>query len=731
MHAGTDTRLDSEQAYVSDVYQRLDELRVQTRVRLQGVRRAGAAGTHQNRSERDAFAQLYEDRLALLESVEERLIFGRLDLETGESRYIGRIGLSDSEHAPILTDWRAPAARAFYQATAAHPQGVILRRHIQTRGRRIIGIEDDVLDLDAVTDPSQLSGEGALFAAMAERRTGRMGDIVATIQAEQDTIIRSDADGVLVVQGGPGTGKTAVALHRAAYLLYAHRERMERSGVLVVGPSPVFLRYIEQVLPALGETGVVSMTVSELVPGITATQTEPDEVATIKGSAVWQEIIARAVRARQRVLPRQEMTIGAVRLTLEPEDVRTAQARARRTGRPHNQARVTFVRVMLRLLAEQYAEKIEGVAEEELPEIIEDLRSARDVRVALNLSWMPLSAEGILTDLYTKPHRLAEAAPMLDPRTRDLLFQDHVQGWTEADVPLLDEAAELIGEEDEVARARTRAREAQHRADIEYAREMLEGSDLGGGIVTAEMVAERFADHGPVGTLAERAMADRSWTYGHVVIDEAQELSEMAWRALMRRNPTRSMTIVGDVSQVSTAAGTREWAAALDPRFKGNWRLETLTVNYRTPATVMEAARAVAIAADPAHPPSPITSARDVPGSLRIEEPIDIVGAATAALTELAAAGGSVAVIVPTSDLGKYARELDLSPRADLTEPVVILDPAAAKGLEFDRVILVDPLKIQSEGTGPGDLYVSMTRCTQQLVVLGRGGLPEGLALPA
>lgn len=727
MHARTDTRLDSEQAYVFDLYQRLDELRIQTRRRLQEVRRAGAAGTHQNRSERDAFATLYEDRLALLESVEERLVFGRLNLETGESRYIGRIGLSDSEHAPILTDWRAPAARAFYQATAAHPQGVTLRRHIQTRGRQIIGIEDDVLDLDAVTDPSELSGEGALFAAMAEHRTGRMGDIVATIQAEQDTIIRSGIDGVLVVQGGPGTGKTAVALHRAAYLLYAHRERMERSGVLVVGPSPVFLRYIEQVLPALGETGVVSMTIAELVPGIEATRSEPDEIASIKGAGVWQEIISRAIRARQRVLPKREMVVGAVRLTLEPKDVRTAHARARRTGKPHNQARVTFVRVMLRLLAEQYAEKVEGIGEEELPEIIEDLRSARDVRVALNLSWMPLSAEGIISDLYTKPHRLAEAAPMLDATTRKALFQERLEGWTEADIPLLDEAAELIGEEDEIARARTRAREAQHRADIEYAREMLEASDLGGGIVTAEMVAERFSDHGPTRTLAERAMADRSWTYGHIVIDEAQELSEMAWRALMRRNPTRSMTIVGDVSQVSTAAGTHQWAAALDPRFGENWRLETLTVNYRTPATVMSAARAVAIAADPAHPPSPITSARDVPDALTVHEPEDLEAAITAAVADLRDAGGSIAVIVPTTELSEFAAELGLSASADLTEPVVILDPGAAKGLEFDRVILVDPLKIQREGTGPGDLYVSMTRCTQQLIILGRGGLPAGL----
>ncbi len=690
MSSPTDTRLDAEQSYVAEVYRRLDQLREQTRRRLDEVRRSGASGTHQNRSERDAFATLYEDRLALLESVEERLVFGHLRLLDGETRYIGRIGLSDAEHHPLLTDWRAPAARPFYQATAAHPQGVTRRRHIQTRGRTVIAIEDDVLDLDVVDNPAELAGEGALFAALAEHRTGRMGDIVATIQAEQDAIIRSDVDGVLVVQGGPGTGKTAVALHRAAYLLYAHRARMQRSGVLIVGPSPVFLRYIEQVLPALGETGVVSMTVGELVPGVTVTRSESDEIATIKGKAQWQQIIFRAVRARQRVLPRQEMKVGGITLTLHPEDVRTAHARARRTGQPHNQARVTFVRAMLRFLAEQYAEKVEGVAEDEIPEIIDDIRSARDVRVALNLCWMPLTATGLISDLFTKPHRLEQAAPEFSRRTRELLHQDKVRGWTEADIPLIDEAAELLGNDDEAATARAKAREAQQVANVEFAQEMLDGSGLGGGIVTAEMVAERFADYGPSLTLSERAMSDRSWTYGHVVVDEAQELSAMTWRALLRRNPTRSMTIVGDVSQVSTEAGTRDWAKTLDSRIKGSWRLETLTVNYRTPASVMEAARAVAIAAAPEHTPSTITSARDLPDGLEVRQPEQLLPALTRAIAEERHAGGAVAVIVPTSSRAELARALDLNLDGELiarlyrTLEARAIDP----GEVIDRVLV-------------------------------------------
>src|SRR5450830_1547939 len=311
---------------------------------------------------------MYEDRLAQLEAVEDRLCFGRLDLTDGELRYIGRIGLTDTEHVPILTDWRAPAAQAFYRATAAQPDGVVRRRHLLTRGRAVIGLEDEVLDLEGLdrndaVDIAHLSGEGALFAALNEHRTGHMGDIVATIQAEQDAIIRSELAGVLVVQGGPGTGKTAVALHRAAYLLYAHRRILERSGVLLVGPSRTFLRYIDQVLPSLGETGVVTATIADLYPGVVADGTEPDEVAEIKGRAIWPQVFARAVRLRQRA-PEEvlQVTVEGHVVRIEPQDVADAIGRARRTGRPHNLARVTFVRDMLARLAAQYSAQLASMS---------------------------------------------------------------------------------------------------------------------------------------------------------------------------------------------------------------------------------------------------------------------------------------------------------------------------------------------------------------------------------
>ena len=746
-----DNELTGEQRVVDGLYARLDELRAQSRRRLAAVRRAGPSGSPQNRSERDAFATLYEDRVAQLEAVEDRLAFGRLDLRDGDRRYIGRIGLTDEDQTPMLTDWRAPAAQAFYRATSAHPDGVARRRHLVTAGRRVTGLEDDVLDLDALesagVDPSSLagvSGEGALLAALGAARTGRMGDIVATIQAEQDAVIRSELSGALVVQGGPGTGKAAVALHRAAYLLYAHRRLLERSGVLLVGPSRTFLRYIDQVLPSLGETGVVTATLADLYPGVEARGTEPDEVAALKGRAVMAHVVARAVRQRQRVPARAtRVRVDGRTVVVRPQDVAGAIARARRLHRPHNQARVSFVRDMLGRLAEQYVQQLGWeVAPEDRAEIVEDLRSTREIRIALNLAWMPLTPQGLLTDLWTKPHRLEAAAPELSARERSLLARPADAPWTQADVPLLDEAAELLGEDDQAARAQARADAERRAADVEYARQVLRSTGAG-DLVSAETLAGRFASSGPSLTTAERAAADRSWTYGHVVVDEAQELSAMAWRALLRRVPTRSLTIVGDVAQTSAAGGTHDWATMLDPLLRGAWRLAELTVNYRTPAVVAQAAHRVAVAAG--LPVSPQTSARDVPDALTYERVTGddaLVPAAAAAADRLAAevgdaaGGGRVAVLATEPRAARVRDALTSAGRAvpagdavDLHAPLVVLTPTQAKGLEFDVVVLVEPAEVLS--ASPGDLYVAMTRPTHALHVLHARALPEGFDAPA
>jgi DNA helicase IV len=751
---GIEAQLRAEQDVVDELYRRLDELRAQTRSRLAETRRVGPSGSPQNRSERDAFATLYEDRLARLEAVEDRLAFGRLDLVDGERRYVGRIGLNDDEHASMLTDWRAPAAQAFYRATSANPDGVARRRHLVTRGRSVSGVEDEVLDLDHLAADGEagdgalagLSGEGALLAALAARRTGRMGDIVATIQAEQDAIIRAELQGALVVQGGPGTGKTAVALHRAAYLLYAHRRTLERSGVLLVGPSRTFLRYIDQVLPSLGETGVVATTIGELYPGVVATGEESDEVAAIKGRTVWARIIDRAVQQRQRV-PAQAtvVMIDGHRIVVKPSDVRHAIAHARRGHRPHNLARVTFVRDMLGKLAEQYVSQLGwAVAPDERGEVIEELRTTREIRVALNLAWMPLTPQGLVAGLLSKPARLEAAAPELSARERALLLRDADAPWTAADVPLLDEAAELLGDDDQAARAQAKQDAQQRAAELDYARQVLEQS--GTGLVSAELLADRFASTGPSLTTAERAAADRTWTYAHVVVDEAQELSPMAWRSLLRRVPTRSLTIVGDVAQTSTSAGTQDWARTFDPVLAGQWRLAELTVNYRTPAAVTEAAERVGHAAG--LPLTPTTAARDVPDALTTrrvtpDAVVDaVVEAARAAVEQVrdASGAGRVAVIAVPGTLPTLAVALrDLpgmrpDPRRngspDLDAPLTLLTPTQSKGLEFDAVVLVEPAAVLRDGAGPrggaGDLYVAMTRPTQALRVVHTEDLPAG-----
>ena len=737
-------QLREEQAAVDRRYARLDEMREQTAERLRRTRRVGPSGSPQNRSERDAFATLYEDRLAQLDAVEQRLTFGRLDRADGSTTYVGRIGLTDPDHTVLLTDWRAPAAQPFYRATAAQPDGVVRRRHLVTRGRVVTGLEDEVLDLDAVasggTDVATLAGEGALLAALAGARTGRMGDIVATIQAEQDAVIRSELAGALVVQGGPGTGKTAVALHRAAYLLYAHRRTLERSGVLLVGPSRVFLRYIDQVLPSLGETGVVTTTIAELYPGVRADGVEPDSVAEIKGRAVWREILQRAVRQRQGVrLPAREVSLDGRVVTIDPRDVADAAARARRSGQPHNLARAGFVRDMLGRLAQQYVAQLAfPVPPDERGEIVEDLRTTRDVRVALNLAWMPLTPQRLLESLLARPDRLAAAAPGLSAAERAALARPAGSPWTPADVPLLDEAAELLGEDDQAERAQAAAEARRRQADLEFARDVLTTSGAG-AMVSAELLVDRFTHSGPLLTTAERAASDRTWTYGHVIVDEAQELSAMAWRMLVRRVPTRSMTIAGDLAQTSTAAGARSWDAMLSPVLGRSWRLAELTVNYRTPAEVAGAAQDVADAAG--LPTSPLTSARQVPGSLVVERVPDlaagVVAHATAALELLGPpddGAGRVAVIAAPGRVAELRDALARSPIAGalatgsfLDARLAVLPPRAAKGLEFDAVVLAEPAEVALDG-GAGDLYVSMTRPTRALHVVAAGDLPPGLS---
>src|SRR5215467_13320415 len=543
------------------LYGRLDGLRSRASDRLAQVLR-DSGGTHQARSERETFSVMYAQQLSQIDAAENGLCFGRLDFHHGERRYIGRIGLHDDsgDYEQLLMDWRADAARPFYLATAASPVDVRRRRHIKTRGRTVTRLDDEVLDL-AFADPGKhegLAGESALLAALNASRTGRMRDIVETIQAEQDQIIRSGLPGVLVVEGGPGTGKTAVALHRAAYLLYTYRRQLEKRGVLVIGPNATFLRYIGQVLPSLGETSVLLATIGDLMPGIEAAGSETAEVARIKGRPGMAKVVAAAVRDRQRV-PQDglEISFDRVSYRLSRQALTRARERARRSRRPHNQARRVFAREALDELARVVSGRLGAdplgggnlMGRTDIEDLRAELRDDPEIRAAIGRLWPVLTPQQLIGDLFASKRLLASAGRSLTEDERELLRRQNGTPWTPADVPLLDEAAELLGEDDRAAKAAARRLRDEEEA---YAHGVLEiiGRDeeddpeilMGADMLDAARLAARFQSDSYL-TPAERAAGDRTWAFGHVIVDEAQELSPMAWRMLMRRCPAKSMTI--------------------------------------------------------------------------------------------------------------------------------------------------------------------------------------------
>ncbi|MFG2295723.1 HelD family protein [Streptomyces sp. NPDC048603] len=673
----------------------------------------------------------------------------------GHDHHIGRIGIreDDGERTPLVVDWRADVARPFYLATGYHPMGLRRRRHLTTRGREVTALHDEILDL---TDAERTGHEGAdadavLLAALDAARTGRMHDIVRTIQADQDRIIRSPHRGVLVVEGGPGTGKTAVALHRAAYLLYAQRELLARRGVLIVGPNPAFLGYIGEVLPALGETGVLLATVGELFPGVRPTAGDRPGAAAVKGRAGMAEVLAAVVRDRQTlpetvpagagedsaVLPEPALEVDHDdygTLLLHRTMAHEARDRARATGLPHNLARPFFAFRIIDALTEQLADRLGAdpyggpnlLGPDDIAQLGKEIATSAEVHAAIDTLWPELTPQRLVAEFLADPTHLPGADAALIRRAGG--------GWTAADVPLLDEAAELLGYDDAAERA---AAERERQERIAYAQGVLDLSEgsksyefedmeseylAAHDIIDAERMAERHeeADHR---STAERAAADRTWAFGHVIVDEAQELSAMAWRMLMRRCPTRSMTLVGDPAQTGDEAGLGSWERILGPWVGDRWELVRLGVNYRTPAEVMDLAAAVLRAGRPGfEPPRSVRSTGVRPW---VRAAADLPAEVAKAVAEGVPAEGRLAVIAPRALHGVLAEvlpEVEAGAEPDLTRSVVLLDPRQSKGLEFDTVIVVEPADQQ-----PSDLYVALTRATQHLGVLHTGRLPAGL----
>ena len=735
--------LAAEQAYVSTLYDKLDELRRDATKRLtETLRQTG--GTPQARTERDISTTMYTEKLTQLSAVEHGLCFGRLDLDSGETFHIGRLGLFDEQrdYEPLLIDWRAPAARPFYLATAAAREDVWRRRHLRSRWRTVVDLEDEILDLDAAEQGSDLglAGEATLLAALDARRTGQMGDIVATIQAEQDRIIRAPMNGALVVQGGPGTGKTAVALHRA---------QLTKRGVLVVGPNSTFLRYIGPVLPSLGETGVLLSTPGELFPGIPATGSDSAEAAEIKGRAAMVQVLTAAVRDRQQA-PKDyvEVIFDREPLRIDRRSVAQARTKARRSRKPHNHARKIFRTELISALTTQVADRLgrDLLERRDLDDIGAELRADTEVGKVLDDPWPQLGPQEVLDELFSDRKRLNTAARKHLPEPeRELLLREPGAPWTAADVSLLDELAELLGEDDTKAREE---QERQQREELAYAQgvlhimeqdeeiadeERLRVSD----VLDAELLAERQQTRSDL-TAAQRAAEDRTWTFGHVIVDEAQELSAMTWRVLMRRCPSRSMTLVGDIAQTGALGGAASWHEVLSPYVGERWRLAELTVNYRTPAEIMGVAAELLSTMDVelAAPTSVRTSGHE-PWAEQVPQAELATAVPELVDSELSRIDGTLAVLVPPQHLEQVgAGVAERVPDAVVgTQPegvesrVVVLTVQQSKGLEFDSVLLVDPEGVLAESArGTSDLYVGLTRATQRLGVVHTGELPDVLS---
>ena len=733
--AGKADPYGSEQKKVDLIYGRFDELKSLVTKRLSSTR-AQKELNLTSMTERDSFATMYEDRLSSLRAGEYRLVFGKLRMKDGSERYIGRMGLLENEK-PILLDWRAKAASPFYEATFFDDMGAALRRHITLENRKVVKLEDELLDLspeksEKALKEGILSGEGALMAALEESRTGKMGDIVSTIQREQNRIIRMPLNSTVVVQGGPGTGKSAVALHRAAYLLYTYRKELEASGVLIIGPSQAFVHYIDDVLPCLGETDILIRTMSEMLPGVTVNCKDSPLAAKVKGDLRMVQVIKSAIKRHIRI-PRElpAISVNGIKLKLEPEEIAKGQAFARSAG-PYEVARRAFVDSMCSLLFSKYEEAAgEQLSGDDGEFVKEQIRENAQVRLALNLSWLPLSARWLLDDLFSKPAKLKTLAPWMSEEEVQSLMREKGK-VSEGDIPLLDTAMDLLGEEEVRKKG-----PSSSRADKEFAKSTMAMFGVSPSLVSASDLLSSLSPSEQK-SVVEQAAIDRKWQFGHIIVDEAQELTAMQWRMLRKRSASKSFTIVGDVAQTSSLAGTRSWKKSLSPVFGRDWTLCPLEIDYRNPREVVE--EASQFAKKEGLNSEDIKAVRSVEGSLEKVESEDIEKEAVSKLVECAkkfihSSMGTVALITEKKDVEKMSArvnaalekefgkaEADRLTRNGWKSQIAVRGTEEIKGIEYDAVVLMDPPEPEGEGEerkiAASRLYIAMTRPTQKLVIV-------------
>jgi DNA helicase IV len=694
-----------EQDFVDRVYVQLEQSTRNAEALAREGHGRGRLGHEGGLVERDAMVFQAAKRIATLNAAHEGLVFGRLDLVDPQEapRYIGRIGLRDQNRDTLLIDWRAPAAAVFYQATPTDPQGVVRRRVLRCSGPRVVGVEDDLIDTEVETD-LPIVGEGALMAQLSRARDRSMHSIVATIQAEQDRAIRAPSKGVVSISGGPGTGKTVVALHRAAYLLYTDRARYERGGVLVVGPSGVFMRYIERVLPSLGETAVALRSLGEVVDGVRASRHDEPAVADVKGSRGMAEVLRRVARQAVPGAPREfRVFYRDDNLVLTNRDLGNLRRQLLSQGKRNKMVPRATNAVVDALWRQVRGERGLDRGKESFADEMRD--STAFMRFVQDW-WPALDATEVLTWLHDEEMLARVSEGVLTGEEQALLTKSFVHeegGYSVEDIPLLDELRYTLGDLPEVVE-----------------------EDPFAHLVSDEMpelttVSDREYSSGP--RTSTRTEDDG---YAHVLVDEAQDLSPMQWRMVGRRGRQATWTVVGDLAQSvwpdpAEAAAAREEALGDKPRHEFH-----LNTNYRNSKEIYdhaaEYAQRVGLDADL---PTAVRSTGVDPATWEVDELQEGVRRAVSELVGLV--DGTVGIVVPVARRAAVSAWLSSWPEfADEVmggddARIAVLTGLDTKGLEFDGIVVVEPDEIEQESsTGRATLYVVLTRATQRLIEVRR-----------